>query len=51
MVKYTSADFDVFKMMVSDDDTMKYIAGNGWTEAEARNHLTRCLKSILKKKG
>jgi ribosomal-protein-alanine N-acetyltransferase len=36
LVKYVEADFDSFKNMVSDVETMRYITGLAWTEAESR---------------
>lgn len=44
LVKYIESDFDLFKTLVSDDETMKYIAGNGWTESEARIHFDSMLE-------
>ncbi|MBB6498625.1 GNAT family N-acetyltransferase [Pedobacter cryoconitis] len=51
LVKYTASDFDLFKRMVSDDETMKYIAGNGWTESQARIHFDSMLETNCKENG
>lgn len=36
LVKYIESDFDLFKTTV-DDETMKYIAGSGWTKTPQSN--------------
>jgi len=51
LVKYIESDFDLFKTMVSDDETMKYIAGNGWTESQARAHFDSMLEINCKEEG
>lgn len=51
LVKYIESDFDLFKTMVSDDKTMKYIAGSGWTENQARVHFDSMLEINCKEEG
>ncbi|MCE7044480.1 GNAT family N-acetyltransferase [Dyadobacter sp. CY312] len=51
LAKYIDSDFDLFKTMVSDDETMKYIAGNGWTENQARLHFDSMLEINCKEEG
>lgn len=36
LVKYIEDDFDSFKRMVSDEETMRFITGIVWTEDDAR---------------
>lgn len=51
LAKYIDSDFDLFNTMVSDDETMKYIAGNGWTESRARLHFDSMLEINCKEEG
>lgn len=51
LVKYIESDFHLFKTMVSDDETMKYIAGSGWTESQARVHFDSMLEINCKEEG
>jgi len=51
LVKYIESDFELFKTMVSDDETMKYIAGSGWTESQARVHFDSMLEVNCKEEG
>lgn len=51
LVKYTESDFDLFKTMVSDDETMKYIAGSGWTGNQARIHFDSMLEMNCREAG
>ena len=41
--KYKASDFEIYKILVSDDEQMKYISGKGLTENEARNKFDRIL--------
>lgn len=34
--KYVAIDYDIFKGLVMNDEVMKYISGNAWTEHQAR---------------
>lgn len=45
LVKYLESDFDLFKTMVSDDETVKYIAGDGWTESQAKVHFDAMIET------
>ena len=51
LAKYIESDFDLFKTMVSDDETMKYIAGSGWTASQARIHFDSMLEINCKEEG
>ncbi|WP_367331416.1 GNAT family N-acetyltransferase [Sphingobacterium multivorum] len=51
LVKYVESDFDLFKTMVSDDETMKYIAGDGWTESQAKVHFDAMIEINRKEEG
>jgi len=47
LVKYIESDFDLFKTIVSDDETMKYIAGSGWTKIPQSNQSRKWIYGKL----
>ena len=44
LVKYIEDDFDSFKRMVSDEETMRFITGIAWTEDVAKIQLNAILE-------
>lgn len=49
--KYEPEDFNCFKMLVSEDDLMKYISGSGLNEYQARIKFDRILEINSKEPG
>lgn len=44
LIRYTAADFAIFYSLVQDDNVMRYVAGQGLTEEQARKKFNSILE-------